>query len=171
MSSPDIANLINLDEDGLNRAPKFAASIGRGSNNNLFTTYVKNNKVKLRCSARQGNNMSAEVDILTVPGTVKLLKIGAKGDIAVVVAVEDIGTKLVVKGSTGTISTSADPQGHVISTFTHQECPSKDLAGNFSDVLDLAIRINDDGTSDDYVFTKGVGGADVAHVGHHPRAP
>ena len=168
----DIESLIALDDDGLSRQPIFATSIGSGTNNNLFIAYAKDNKVKLRCSAVRGNNLTSEIDIMDVPGTVKLLKIGAKGDIAVVVALEETGSgKLRVRGSTGTIVATRDSNDDVISSFTYRACPEKEFHGRVSDILDLSIRINDDGTSDDYIFTKGEGGVNVAHLGHHIPAP
>jgi len=146
--------------------PKFAASI-RGPNNNLFVTFIENNKVKLRCSREGGKNPSALVDLFNVSGRVPILKIASKDNVAVVVAVEDTNPGFKVMGAAGTIS----PDG-TSAKFTHQACPVSDHpTAKISDVLDLSIRINDDGTSDDYVFSKGDTSVNVTHVGHHPGAP
>ena len=40
-----------------------------------------------------------------------------------------------------------------------------------NDILDVSIRINDDTSSDDFVFVKSTNGAAVTATGHHPHAP
>ena len=151
----------------MNRTPKFAASLGMGGKNNLFIAFPETNNIMLKCSIKGGNSMSVPKKIMDIKGNLKLFKIAAKGDIAVTVAVEEIAPDLVVRGATGTISLDGSS-----AKFTYQACPERVIKNvKFSDVLDLAIRINDDGTSDDYVFTKSATAANVSHVGHHPHAP
>ena len=165
--NPDIMTSIPITSGEMNRSPRFAASLGTAGKNNLFVTFPEGNKIMLKCSIKGGNSMSVPIKIMDLKGNLKLFKIAANGDIAVTVAVEENGPDLVVRGATGTIS----PAGST-AKFTHQACPERAIKNaKFSDVLDLAIRINDDGTSDDYVFTKATNSANVSHVGHHPHAP
>jgi hypothetical protein len=166
MSSRDIESDLPISAAEQALKPKFAASLGRGTNNNLFVTYIENNKVKLRCSRDGGNSPSSKLDLFDVSGRVPMLKIASKGDIAVVVAVEETSGGFKVKGAAGTIS----PDG-ASAKFTHRVCPESTHNDNIAKVLDLSIRINDDGTSDDYVYLQGTSSVNVGHVGHHPSAP
>jgi hypothetical protein len=149
---------------------QFAASIGTG--NNVFTAFIEGNAIKVKCSGKGGKNISVAEKLIDVSGNekLKLLKVASRGDIAVVVAVIDDGTQeFKVRGSTGKIQTipGSSPPTY---RFIHQQCPDGKVHRG-SEIYDLAIRINDDGTSDDYIFVKSSQGADVSHVGHHPNAP
>ena len=167
-ANPDIDTSILITAGEMNCEPKFAASLAQGGNNNLFVAFFQNNKIKLKCSRKGGGFLSRPIDIMSIAGSLKLFKVAARGDVAVAIAIEDTGSGLKVKGVTGTIS----PDGPSGAKFTHRECPSRILKDiTLSDILDLTIRINNDGTSDDYVFTKATAGANVSHIGHHPRAP
>jgi len=93
--------LITLGE--MNRNPKFAASLGTGGKNNLFVAFPESNKIMLKCSRQGGKSMSTPKKIMDLGGSLKFLKIAAKGDIAVTVAIEEVRSDLVVRGATGTI--------------------------------------------------------------------
>lgn len=167
-TNPDINNSIPITPGEMNCEPKFAASLAQGGNNNLFVAFFQNNKIRIKCSRKGGGSLSSPIDVMNVTGQLKLFKVAAKGNIAVAIAIEESGSELKVRGVTGTIS----PDGPSGAKFTHQQCPERKLDKvKFSDILDLTIRINEDGTSDDYVFTKATAGANVSHIGHHPRAP
>jgi hypothetical protein len=166
---PDIDPQIPLGNAERN-GNQFAASIGTG--NNVFTAFLEGNEIKIKCSGRGGRNISQGEKLIDVTGTdrMKLLRIASRGDIAVVVAVIDDGTQTYkIRGSTGTIQVipGSSPPTY---RFIHQQCPDGQV-DRTSNIYDLAIRINDDGTSDDYIFVKSAQGADVSHVGHHPNAP
>jgi len=156
---PNLAEGIDLSDEEMAARPVFAAS---GSN--LFIAFMENEQIFLRYSQDAGASLSAPQELMTLEGNGGFLRINAKDNVAVIVVVEDIDGGLSVKGVTGRL---------VDGNFNTQECPNRPLQQGitFNDILDVAIRINNDTSSDDFVFVKKTGGATVTATGHHPRAP
>ena len=157
--SSDLSEQIDLSDNEISGRPVFAAS-----GNNLFIAFFQDNKIKLKFSRDRGENLSPPQDLMTLQGNANFLRINAKDNIAVVVVVEQTNSQMSVKGVSGTL---------VDGNYVKRECPKRTLEGNiaFNDILDVAIRINDDTSSDDFVFIKNIGGAAVTATGHHPHAP
>lgn len=155
----DIAEQIDLSDNEISGKPVFAAS-----GKNLFIAFFEDKKIKLKYSRDNGENLSPPQDLMTLQGNADFLRINSKDNIAVIVVVEETNSKMSVKGVSGTL---------VDGNYVKRECPQRPLEGNitFNDILDVAIRINDDTSSDDFVFIKNREGVAVTATGHHPHAP
>jgi len=158
-SSSDLSEQIDLSDTEIAGRPVFAAS-----GNNLFVAFFQNNKIKLKYSQDNGASLSPSQDIMALEGNANFLRVNAKDNIAVIVVVEQTNSGMSVKGVSGTL---------VGGNYVKRECPKRPLQGNitFNDILDVSIRINDDTSSDDFVFVKSTNGAAVTATGHHPHAP
>ena len=161
MSCPDINEQINIEVEETNLNPRFAASC-----NKLFYTFVENNTIKLRYSEDLGNSFSTKQEIMQLQGPANFLRIAAREDMAVIIALEQTASGIKVKGVTGKIKPPPE-------VFQFTECPTRDLpsGSTFNNIIDVIIRINDDETSDDVVFLKTGAGANVVATGHHPNPP
>jgi hypothetical protein len=165
MACPDLNPSISILAAERALRPVFAASC-----NNLFMTFVENNRINLRCSPDAGSSLSGKKNLMQVTGSVNYLKIEARDNIAVVAALEQTSSGLQIRGITGTIRTPPQDPGEQVADFPHTACTTLPLPGvSFQDILDLTIRINDDGTSDDFVIIKTGTGTTTAHTGHHPH--
>jgi hypothetical protein len=165
MACPDLNPSINLLPAEMALGPKFAVSC-----KNLFIAFLENGQINLRCSPDAGNSLSGKKNLMQVAGPVEFLRISAREDIAVVAALEQTSTGIQIRGVTGTIRTPPQDPSEQVADFPHAPCTTIPLPGvSFQDILDLTIRINDDGTSDDFPIIKTGTGAITAHTGHHPH--
>jgi len=163
MACPDLNPSFNVLPAEIALRPVFAVSCS-----NVFMTFLENNQIKLRCSPDAGNSVSGKKNLMQVSGPVNFLRIEARDDIAVVAALERTSSGLQIRGITGIITPPQDPAE--VAEFQHTPCSTLALPGvSFQDILDLIIRINDDGTSDDFVIIKTGTGTTTAHTGHHPH--
>jgi len=167
---PDITDEFPLPGNEINLRPRFAASVGKIGDilcNNLFLTYVEEGKIKLGYSLDGGNDMTQpRVDLLNPMGNIRRLEIASRNNIVVVVAIEENEQGLWAIGSTGTLKI-----GDTGPFIDHLECQPRKLPTNLDNIVDMTIRINDDGTSDDFIIYRGGAGALTTKVGHHPHAP
>jgi hypothetical protein len=129
------------------------------SNSFLFITFKDNGKLVMhwgRLNTQGGvDGFRGPTDLLDI-GDILDLKIIARGNIALVAAIERVGSTNRVRAAVGQVS------GQL---FTCRECPPKDLPEG--QIVDLLNRINDDGSSDDFVCVKPAGSATGVY-GHHP---
>lgn len=164
MTCPDLHHTIRIPPQERGLHPRFAASCG-----NLFLTFIENNQVSLRCSPNSGEDLSGKKILMDVSGPVNFLRIAAKDEIAVIAVLEQTAAGLCIRGVTGKIIPPRDP-GELVADFDHTPCTALELDGaSFENIMDLAIRINDDGTSDDFVIMRSRDSVTTAHTGHHPH--
>jgi len=157
--SRDLNQDILLDPQIISHRPLFAAS-----QTNLFSAFVDNNNILLMCSNDMGGSWTNPVQIMQIEGSLHSLKISAKDNVVVVVALQQTNSGLKMQGITGTLS---------FPNLNHRQCPVNQLDPNITsnDILDVAIRINDDFTSDDFIIYDTRAGASASVTGHHPHAP
>ncbi len=157
--SGDLNRDILLDPQIISRRPIFAAS-----HTNLFSAYVDNNNVLLTCSKDMGGGWTNPVQVMQLEGPLHSLRISSRDNVVVVVALQETNSGLKLQGVTGTFS---------FPDLNHRACPVNQLDPKITsnDILDVAIRINDDFTSDDFIIYDTKAGASASVTGHHPRAP
>lgn len=149
---------IELSDGEIASAPKFAVT-----DSWLFETINDAGKILLRFGDAAGNGMSGQTLMFDAQGKVLDLRIIARKNIALVLALVE-SDMLRLRAAVGRVT---DDAPHKLSRI---QCPVKDLPGVSPDsIVDIIGNINDDGTSDDRIIVSAGAGSGVSVIsGHHP---